>query len=301
MKHYFQRYGLWLLFAFAVLFPFVFYSGDTSMRRDLSVVERMVSALTRPVEFVVSGTSTNVSSFLNRYLDLRNAKLRSIELTDENARLKLQLQALAEVAAENVRLRGLLNLVQRRELKFRSCEVEAVDPSFMFRNIRISCGEKDGIVPGMGVVSAEGVVGVVMRTNPSFSDVLLVSDPNSNLDVIVARNRRRGILAGNAQGTMSFKHFDRGSRIQSGDEIVASGLTGPFPAGLIVGHVAQMKGDSESAFQDVEVEPAADISRLSEVLVLLQPSREVDAIRRIGGDDWLRKIVEGSGISRAGG
>jgi rod shape-determining protein MreC len=238
---------------------------------------------------------------LSRYVDLRNAKKLAVELTDENARLKLQLQALSEVAGENTRLRGLLNLVQRRDLKFRSCEVEAVDPSFMFKNIRISCGEGDGIIPGMGVVSASGVVGIVMRTSGSFSDVLLVTDANSNLDVIVARNRRRGILAGNAHGTMSFKHFDRGTRVQAGDEVVASGLTGPFPAGLIVGYVAHVEGVSEGGPQDIEVEPSADISRISEVLVLLQPSREVNTIRSIGGDEWLRKVVEGTGPLRAGG
>ncbi len=285
--------------AFAVLFPFVFYSGEISARRDLSVIERLAFAASRPVQFVVGGTASGVSSVVNRYADLRGAKLRSIELVDENARLKLQLQALAEVASENTRLRSLLSLVQRRDLKFRSCEVTAFDPSFMFRNIRISCGTSDGILPGMGVVSAEGVVGIVMRTTSFSSDVLLVTDPNSNLDVIVARNRRRGILSGDAHGTLMFKHFDRGSRVQTGDEIVASGLTGPFPAGLVVGRVSEIVGDSEAVLQNIEVEPTVDISRLSEVLVLLQPSREVDTIRRIGGDEWLRKVVEGTG--RAGG
>lgn len=295
MKQYIRRYGLWALVAFVVLFPFVFYSGDLNARRDLSLVERIVFAASKPIGYVAGGSISGIGSFVTRYVDLRDAKLRALELTDENARLKLQLQALSEVSSENTRLRGLLNLVQRRELKFRSCEVAAIDPSFMFRNVRISCGEKDGIVPGMGVVSADGVVGVVMRTTSVFADVLLVTDPNSNLDVIVSRNRRRGILAGNAHGSLAFKHFDRGSRVQTGDEVMASGLTGPFPAGLVVGHVAHIEGDTEGGAQDIDVEPAADISRLSEVLVLLQPSREVDSIRRIGGDEWLRKVVEGTG------
>jgi rod shape-determining protein MreC len=236
---------------------------------------------------------------VNRYVDLRDAKFSLGEMKNENARLKLQLQAYTELVTENVRLRQTLNLVQRRELKFRSCEIVAMDPSFIFRNVRIGCGDGQGILPGMGVVSAEGVVGVVMRTGAGYSDVLLITDPNSNLDVIVARNRRRGILAGNPHGSMSFKHFDRGTHLQVGDEVVASGLTGPFPGGLLVGRVSRIVGAEDGVLQTVDVEPIVNVSQLSEVLVLLQPSREVETIRRIGGDEWLRRIVDGG--SRSGG
>jgi rod shape-determining protein MreC len=299
MKQYFRRYGLLILVAFSILFPFVFYSTDFGGRRDLSVAERVVYAMGRPIELVLGGSRSFFSGVISRYIDLRDAKFGLTEMQNENARLKLQLQAYTEVIAENARLRQTLNLVQRRELKFRSCEIIAMDPSFVFRNVRVACGEADGVLPGMGVVSAEGIVGVVMRTATNHSDVLLITDPNSNLDVIVARNRRRGILAGNPNGGMSFKHFDRGTHLQVGDEVVASGLTGPFPGGLMVGRVSRIVGAEDGVMQTVDVEPIVNVSQLAEVLVLLQPSREVDAIRRIGGDNWLRRVVDGG--SRGGG
>jgi rod shape-determining protein MreC len=152
----------------------------------------------------------------------------------------------------------------------------------------------------MAVVAAEGAVGVVMRTLAGYSDVLLLNDPNSNLDVIVARNRRRGMLEGSSGQTMLFKYADRGSRVLVGDEIVTSGLTGPFPRGIVVGKVARIRVEPDGVTQVIEVEPAVNFAEVSEALILLRSSREVDVIRKLGGVDWMKKLVE-SVPGRSGG
>jgi rod shape-determining protein MreC len=300
MMQYLRKYGFHLLVAFAVLFPFAFYSSDLVGRHELSLVEKITVALSHPFEAAIHGVASTVKGVSRDYVALYDAREQAKRFERESTRLKLQLQALSEVSSENSRLRQLLSLVQKSDLRFRSCEIVSVDPTFLFKNVRINCGEKDGVFEGMGVVAAEGVVGIVMRSTSGFSDVLLIVDPNSNLDVIVARNRRRGILAGNGSGGMIFKYSDRGTRVQVGDEVISSGLTGPFPGGLSVGKVSRIVGDGDSVTQTIEVEPSMNIYQVAEVLVLLQPSREIEVIRKVGGRDWLKRMLDSSASSRGG-
>ena len=288
----FRRYGFALLVLSAFIFPFAFYSSDVSTRRDLSLVEKIVYTISRPLEFSFNIVTQQSSSFIKSYVDLRGAREESEQLRDENSKLSVQIQMLREVEKENERLQKLLNFVRKVNFKFVSGHVQSGDPSFLYRSIRLNRGDSDGVLPGMAVVAAEGAVGVVMRTLKSYSDVLLLNDPNSNLDVIVARNRRRGMLEGSSGQGMLFKYADRGSRVIVGDEIVTSGLTGPFPRGIVVGRVTRIRVEPDGVSQMIEVEPAVNFAEVSEALILLRSSREVDVIRKVGGVDWMKKLVE---------
>jgi rod shape-determining protein MreC len=139
-----------------------------------------------------------------------------------------------------------------------------------------------------------------MRVSADYSDVLLLIDPNSNLDVIVARNRRRGVLQGSMAESMRFKYLERGSSILVGDEIVTSGLTGPFPSGILVGKVTDIRLSSDGVTETIEVKPAVNFSDISEALILLNPNREVDVIRKVGGVDWMKKLLEAN-VEKTGG
>lgn len=296
----FRRYGFALLVLSAFIFPFAFYSSDVSARRDLSFVEKMVYTISKPLEVTYNVLIHQSSGLLKSYVDLRGAREEAERLREENSRLSVQMQMLKEVEKENSRLQKLLNFVRQVNLKFVSGQVHSGDPSFLYKSIRLNRGESDGVLPGMAVVAAEGAVGVVMRTLRSYSDVLLLNDPNSNLDVIVARNRRRGMLEGSSGLGMLFKYADRGSRVIVGDEIVTSGLTGPFPRGIVVGKVTRIRVEPDGVSQLIEVEPAVNFAEVSEALILLRSSREVEVIRKVGGVDWMKRLVE-SVPGRSGG
>ncbi|NBO38001.1 rod shape-determining protein MreC [bacterium] len=296
----FRRYGFALLVLSAFVFPFAFYSSDVAARRDLSFVEKLVYTVSRPVETLFNVLIHQSTGLIRSYVDLRGARVEAERLKEENAKLSVKMQMLKEVENENERLQKLLNFVRQVSLKFVSGQVQSGDPSFLYKSIRLNRGESEGVLPGMGVVAAEGAVGVVMRTVGSYSDVLLLNDPNSNLDVIVARNRRRGMLEGSSGQAMLFKYADRGSRVIVGDEIVTSGLTGPFPRGIGVGKVSRIRVEPDGVTQVIEVEPAVNFAEVSEALILLRSSREVDVIRKVGGVDWMKRLVE-SVPGRSGG
>lgn len=298
--NFLKRYGFAFLVIAAVLFPFAFYSSDLSQRRELSIIEKLVYTVSRPVEFVFALSTNKTKNVVDSYVDLRDAKEEARRLSDENSKMAVQMQMLKEVEVENNRLRKLLNFVKSVDVRFVAGQVLSADPSFLYKSIRLNRGEDEGVSPGMAVVAAQGAVGVVMRVLAGSADVLLLTDPNSNLDVIVSRNRRRGILEGSTGNAMLFKYSDRGSRVQVGDEIITSGLTGAFPRGISVGRVARIKLEADGITQVIEVEPSVNFSEVSEALILLRPSREIDVIRRVGGDAWMKKLVE-TVQSRQGG
>lgn len=269
-------------------------------KKRIKYLRKIVYTLSKPIEVIFLSSSHFIYSTYHSYIDLKGARIEVDKLHRENSELKVKIKTLDDIVLENNRLRKLLSLTERTSVKFVTCEVTSSDPSFVYKNVRINQGSNNSLQPGMGVVAEEGVVGVIMRVSAKHSDVLLLIDPNSNLDVIVARNRRRGVLQGGMADFMQFKYLERGSSILVGDEIVTSGLTGSFPSGILVGKVTNIRVASDGVTQTIEVKPAVAFSDLSEALVLLNPNREVDVIRKVGGVDWMKKLLE-SNAEKTGG
>jgi rod shape-determining protein MreC len=92
----------------------------------------------------------------------------------------------------------------------------------------------------MPVLSDQGLVGQVMRTFKDYSDVLLIIDPNSNIDSIVQNSRFRGVLEGLGKTECRLKYLERLDDVNVGDVILTSGMEKRFPKGLILGTVARV-------------------------------------------------------------
>jgi rod shape-determining protein MreC len=133
----------------------------------------------------------------------------------------------------------------------------------------IDKGSVDGVMEGMPVVVAEGVVGRVIRSAPHDSRVLLLTDASSAVASLVQRNRTRGVVRG--QGDILTLDFAlRQKDIEVGDRIVTSGTGGVFPKGLVIGEVTRTAREQYGLFQTVTVSSAVDFARLEEVLVLVK-------------------------------
>jgi cell shape-determining protein MreC len=112
------------------------------------------------------------------------------------------------------------------------------------------------------------VVGQVFAASPSAARVLLIEDPSSGIDAIVARSRARGIVEGGSDAGCTLKYVKRGEEIRVGDEIVTSGLDGTFPKGVPLGTITGIIPGERGLFQSAEVRPSVDFSKVEEVLVV---------------------------------
>ncbi len=214
--------------------------------------------------------------------DLWAGYVSLIGVERENRSLRARLRELErgagrqrELEMMNRRLKRLLALERMLPTAAVAGEVTARDASVWFQSLTLNKGDRDGIRPGMPVLAAEGVVGVIASTSPHASRVLLLTDPNSGIDVLVERTRVRGIVSGLLEQGTVLKYVKRTEDVRAGDRIVASGLDGVFPKGLPVGRVTRVSRKDRGLFLYAEVAPAADADRLEEVLVALPSGAEI--------------------------
>jgi rod shape-determining protein MreC len=131
----------------------------------------------------------------------------------------------------------------------------------------------------MPVLTSEGVVGRVNRVSGRTSDIMLLVDPRSAIDVVIPRTGGRGILRGKSGENgyrCSIEYLVRGEAAREGDKVVTSGLGGAFPRDLAVGVISKVMPGTVGLYQEVEVTPDVDFARLSEVLVVVAPPPAAD-------------------------
>jgi rod shape-determining protein MreC len=231
-----------------------------------------------PVASLLRAASTAVREAWQGYTDLVAVREEKEWLRRRVRELESLADGASEVGAENERLHALLELRETMRSEDVSARIAAriagADVGGLFRTVTLNKGERDGVEKGMAVIGAGGVVGRVVATSPHASRVLLVIDASSGIDAVVQRTRARGIVEGGSGAGCRIKFVKRREDLQVGDRILTSGLDGIFPRGVPIGRIVGVPQDERGLFQTAEVEPAVDLSRLEEVLVVTAPARE---------------------------
>lgn len=166
------------------------------------------------------------------------------------------------------RLEGLLNLKKEVPQPVTGARVIAYDPSLWSRCALIDQGQDQGVKRGLPVLAAGGIVGRIVDTYSHHAKVMLIVDRSSGADAMVQRTRVRGILQGKGGNRCSLDYVPKSADVQEGDLVLASGLGGLFPKGLVFGKVSAANKKTPGVFQEIEVTPAVDLSALEEVLVV---------------------------------
>src|SRR5215813_11393962 len=179
------------------------------------------------------------------------------------------LRARDEAEALRARLRTLLDFRRTLGGTLLTTRVIGHDAAGLSRTLVVDQGSAAGIAKGAAVLAPEGIVGQVFQVSPHAARVLLVSDHNSGVDAVVQRTRGRGIVEGTADGRCGLKFVKRTEDLQVGDLVVSSGLDGIFPRGLPIGHIQAVDKQGQGLFQYAQIDPAVDVERLEEVLVMV--------------------------------
>ena len=208
-----------------------------------------------------------ITGVAGRYVELTGVRAENEALHRENRQLRTELMEMRRLAEESGRYQRLLGLRDATPAETIAARVIAVDASPYFRVARVDIDRGEGTVRrGMPVLTPEGVVGRINRVAGKSSDVLLLVDPRSALDVIVPRTGGRGILRGKSGENgyrCSIEYLARGEPVKEGDAVVTSGVGGAFPRNLAVGHVTRIIPGAVGLYQDVEVTPDVDFARLT--------------------------------------
>lgn len=247
--------------------------------RDLTArITMPVQRLLRQLGNQVRGATDVVGDATS--LAERNADLEKLvaQLTVENLRLK-------ETEAENVRLRSLLKFRDTNpNFTYKGGQivgrVVASEPTNLVQSILIDIGEKNGIQPGMPVVTELGLVGRVTDVYSNASRVLLITDSASNVNTMLQNSRLRGVLRGRAGQHPIMDYLPQDQPILVGDIVLTSGEGGNFPIGIPVGQIVEVEQNDVEMFQRAVVRTTVNFDTLETVLVVtnfVAPNETLDA------------------------
>jgi len=227
-----------------------------------------VSAIT-PLERGLVWLQNGAGNLWSNYFYLRGVRAENRQLKEEIEHMKLEQVRLNEDATQAHRLQALLAFKEQYISKTVPAQVIGSSGSDLSRSIYIDKGSDQGIQPDMAVITAGGIVGKVLHAYPSTSLVLLINDQSSGVGAILEKSRLQGVLRGTANGEVQLERVMSDEQVPTGETVLTSGGDQIFPKGLTVGTVAKVEGGKD-LFLNVKVKPAANLSRLEEVLVVLQ-------------------------------
>ena len=263
-----------LFFLILITLAIIFIVSDMNQSRTREARTALSLVLT-PIQWLVD-MPTRVANDVSDILVSRSA------LVKENAQLRAdvilldqQVQQMAALTTENLRLRQLLNGSKRIANEVELAELIGVNPDPFQHQIILGKGNEDGVYIGQPVLDAQGVLGQVVETSHYTSRVMMITDARHAIPVEVTRNGLRAIALGKGSlDELELEHVPDTADIRVGDLLVSSGLGGRFPYGYPVAKVISVVRDPGRPFSIVKAVPAAKLDK-SRHLLLVKPSPEV--------------------------
>ena len=196
-----------------------------------NVAAPVLAALSRPASSISNGLE-NIRALM--YLREENARL-----LEENTKLKQWVYVAHRLHTENTALQSLLHSVADPKPKFVTARIIAGTMGSISNTFVINSGSKDGVRKGQPVLSDKGFVGRIVAVSKNSARILLATDINSRIPVILESTRTRALMVGGKERPRLI-HLPPGAQITSSERIVTSGHGGVFPPGLPVGLVASV-------------------------------------------------------------
>ena len=267
-----KRFRLFFTALLFLLLAFLILTLHAGKEKETSTAEKILLQISFPIQKKVLGVIYWLKDVRERYIFLTRVQQENQELKRLVSELRQENNRFREAILAEVRLQKLYPLQAGHSSNARIAQVFARDPSSWFKTVLVDKGKSDGVAKDMAVVAADGVVGRVVEVSKNTAKVLLITDPNSAVDIIVQRSRSQGIMEGKVEEACILKYVKKSDDVQVGDTVITSGLGGIFPKGLVAGTVTRVERKRPGIFQYIEVTPTVDFSRLEEVLILGESS-----------------------------
>jgi rod shape-determining protein MreC len=240
-----------------------------------------LSAIT-PFERAVVWVQTSTGNVWHNYFYLRGVRAENRQLKEQIEQMRLEQVRLSEDATQAHRLQTLLAFKEQFISKTVASQVIGTSGSDLSRIVIIDKGKSAGIDRDMAVITSEGIVGKVLLVSPNLAQVLLISDQTSGVGAILEKSRLQGVLRGTPNGEVVLERVMSDEQVQPGETVLTSGGDQIFPKGLPVGSVTKV-GSGKDLFLSIKIKPAANLSKLEEVLVLTEKQE-----RQVVADDHVR-------------
>jgi rod shape-determining protein MreC len=269
IRYVFQRFSNLILVLVAISLLLFSKASPTSFQgaREFS------SSIFMPVLNLFSEVSRSGSWLITEIGSFTTLRAENVQLRAENEQLRAWHDAALKFGAENRSLRDLLNMKQDSELSFTTARIMADPGSTFVQSFVVSVGRIEGVDRGQPVLSSYGLVGRVVEVGEHYARILLLTDLNSRIPVLLENSRQRAILAGDGSMLPELDHLPSDAPLVTGERVVTSGHDGVFPPGIPIGVVTS----TDAAHPRVQL--FSDLSRL-ELVRIVHYSSPADVISR---------------------
>jgi rod shape-determining protein MreC len=262
-----QRFSLLGLIFFSIIFLFL----GTLNFKIIDYVKIGIKEVVYRSSFIISGPEELIKKnyiFINNHLNLYN----------ENKKNKLELEILRSkdllnnfIILENKRLKVIIEdyLVNSDEI---IAKVLIDKQSPFLKSLVINKGSKHNIELGMAVLDRNYLVGKVVEVNYVSSRILLLSDINSKIPVVIEPGNIQSILSGTGKNYGKIQYFRKNSKIEEDSIVYTSGFADLFKAGIPVGKI--IESEEKNSTDKHTVDFFADFSQLNFVEITSFKKRE---------------------------
>lgn len=237
-----------------------------------SPIGTALGGVVEPIQSGLAGIGRTVSRFFSAYGNYEQLERENAELREQLSEQRDKQLEYEQALRENEFYKDYLN-IKENNTDFELCPASVVarDASDPYGSFTISSGSLDGISPHDPVITSDGLVGYVGTVAPTYSVVITLFDPTLKVGAADNRTGDSGIISSTAddvaKGVCRLERLSRDCSVAIGDYVVTTG-GGVFPAGLTVGTVESLGQNEGEITVYVTVKPAADISKLSQVMVI---------------------------------
>ncbi len=231
-------------------------------------MDKIIIEVFTPFHQIATSAINWIRRIWTGYICLIRVNEENISLKKKLAEIEANNRRFREIEIENKRLKDLLEFSKTLPTTIVSAQIIGKDATSWFQSILLNKGSIDGVLVNQPVVTYKGLVGKIVRTTRSTSQVELITDKNSRVAAMIQKNRAEAILCGQSSPICTLEYLDRDADIETGDTVISSGMGGIFPKGLMLGIISKVEKRSYGLFQYAEVTLLVPFSRLEEVLIL---------------------------------
>jgi len=226
---------------------------------------RFVGDFLNHLNGIVHSFSTAVGEPFRKMMlrDEENKRLKA-----EMDRLVLEQQRYRDIFFENMRLREILGLREKDKRYIATARIISRGLDRWSNTVVIQKGKRDGVTKDMAVITPSGLVGKVSSAADNYAYVLLMTDINFSASVRIQETRKEALLSGTGARRCVLKYVPEEDVIKEGEVVVTSGFDELFPQEVPVGYVSRVSKKGASIFQEIEITPFQDLTRLDEVVIV---------------------------------
>ena len=258
-----------LYFGLIILTFLIMFIG----KADLAIIKKIdiiISDLSSPIISSISNQTKIIGNSFNYLSNTASLKEENKILYLENMKLK-KYEILSNMyESENLLLKNQLNLVPQKIPNFITVRAISAPGNVFAHSLLLNSGRRAGIEKGNAVLFNGMFIGQIVSVGNNSSRVLLISDVNSMVPVVVSNNRIPSILTGENLILPSLKFLPNNVKLSHGSIVQTSGHGGLLPAGLPIGTV--VKHSLEKNY----VKPLIDLNLIDYLQVLLWRADGVD-------------------------